>query len=112
MNRLLLALALASLASGLHAAAPKTYQVTGPVVALTDSLIVVQKGDEKWELSRGTAKVDGKLAVGSKVTVYYRMVAETIESKDAAPAAQGKGKAPEAAPAPAPQPKGAEKTKK
>jgi RNase P/RNase MRP subunit p29 len=112
MKRLLLTLALASLAGGLHAAAPKTYQVTGPVVSLTDSVIVVQKGDEKWELSRANAKVDGKLAVGSKVTIQYRMIAETIESKDPAPAGKAKTKAPEPAPAPAPQPKGAEKTKK
>jgi len=28
------------------------YQVTGPVLEVTDSKIVVQKGDEKWELER------------------------------------------------------------
>jgi len=73
------------LALGVRAEATKTYQVTGPVIALTDSVITVQKGDEKWEISRGTAKVDGKLAVGSKVTVYYKMSAESIEVKAASP---------------------------
>ena len=29
----------------------KTYQVTGPVLELTDTTIVVQKGEEKWRKS-------------------------------------------------------------
>lgn len=72
---------------GVHAASAKSYQVTGPVIALTDTVITVQKGDEKWEIARtpGT-KVDGKLAVGSRVTVHYKMSADHIEAKDAAPA--------------------------
>ena len=75
-------------AAGLRAESAKGYQVTVPVVALTDNVITVQKGDEKWEISRTpTTKVDGKLAVGSKVTVYYKMAATDIEVKDAA----GKG---------------------
>jgi hypothetical protein len=36
-----------------HASAPKTYQVTGPVLELTDDAIVVQKGKDKWEIARG-----------------------------------------------------------
>jgi hypothetical protein len=64
---------------------PKEYQVTGPVVALTDGVITVDKNGEKWEIGRSAAtKVDGKLAVGSKVTVYYRMGASAIDVKDAA----------------------------
>lgn len=64
---------------------PKEYQVTGPVVALTDGVITVDKSGEKWEIGRSpTTKVDGKLAVGSKVTVYYRMGATAIDVKDAA----------------------------
>lgn len=71
----------------LQAASAKSYQVTGPVLALTDSVITVQKGDEKWEIARtpGT-KIEGKLAVGSRVTVHYKMAADHIEVKDAAPA--------------------------
>jgi hypothetical protein len=62
----------------------KTYQVTGPVIELTDAMIVVQKGDERWEVSRDAAtKVDGDLKVGQKVTVHYRMTATRIETKSA-----------------------------
>jgi len=62
-----------------------TYQVTGTVVELTAMKIVVQKpNDEKWEIGRdGTAKVDGNLKVGAKVTVYYRMMATKVEVKPA-----------------------------
>ncbi|MBL9199313.1 MAG: hypothetical protein JNL39_02350 [Opitutaceae bacterium] len=73
-------------AVGLHAAGAKSYQVTGPIIALTDSVITVQKGDEKWEIDRSAAtKVDGKLAVGAKVTISYTMVAAKVEVKEAAP---------------------------
>ena len=64
---------------------PKEYQVTGPVLALTDAVITVDKAGERWEIGRSaTTKIDGKLAVGSKVTVYYRMGATAIDVKDAA----------------------------
>ena len=81
-------------ALGLRAESAKGYQVTGPVVALTSNVITVQKGDEKWEIARGSAKVDGKLAVGSKVTVYYKMVADNIDVKDAPAPAPGTDKKP------------------
>ena len=62
------------------------YQVTGPVLELTDSKIVVQKGKEKWEIARTPdTKVNGDLKVGAKVTVEYTMAAKSIEAK-------GKGK--------------------
>ena len=48
------------------------YQVTGPVLEVTDSKIVVQKGKEKWELARDA---------GTKVTVEYRMTATSIEAR-------------------------------
>jgi hypothetical protein len=65
------------------ARAPKKYQVTGKVLELTDELIVVEKGDEKWELARTPqTKVTGKLAVGSKVTIEYTMSAATAEVKE------------------------------
>ena len=64
------------------AKAPKKYQVTGKVLELTEDVIVVEKGDEKWEIGREAAtKVDGKLAVGAKVTIYYTMTAATVEVK-------------------------------
>jgi len=69
------------LGQSLYAAA-KTYQVTGPIIDLTDKMIVVQKGDDRWELERDeNTKVKGELKVGQKVTIHYRMTATTIESK-------------------------------
>lgn len=66
------------------AAGPKTYQVTGPVLEIKGDVIVVEKGNEKWEASREAAtKVDGELKVGSTVTVEYTMDAKKIEVKDA-----------------------------
>lgn len=60
----------------------KTYQVTGPVLELTDSTIVVQKGEEKWQVARDAGtKVTGVLKVGAKVTIQYRCVATDIEVK-------------------------------
>ena len=59
------------------------YQVTGPVLELTDTKIVVEKNKEKWEIARDKdTKVTGELKKGGKVTVEYRMTATTIESKD------------------------------
>jgi hypothetical protein len=64
-------------------AAAKAYQVTGPIVELTDKQIVVQKGDERWEIDRtAETKVTGELKVGQKVTVYYKMQATKVETKD------------------------------
>lgn len=64
------------------AAGPKTYQATGPVTALTDSLITITKGKETWEIARDSnTKVTGELKVGSKVTIEYTMTAATVEVK-------------------------------
>ncbi len=96
-SSLLAAVALATLAlSGSAIAGPKTYQVTGPVLAVTDTAITVQKGDDKWEIVRdGSAKITGELKVGAKVTIEYTMNATTVEVKDSAaakPAGDGKKK--------------------
>ena len=68
-----------------RAASVKTYQVTGPVLEVTPTMIVVQKGNEKWEIARdpGT-KITGDLKVGAKVTIYYKMFATEVEVKPAA----------------------------
>ncbi len=81
-------------------AADKTYQVTGPVLEVTDSSVTVQKGKEKWLLARDKdTKVTGDLKVGSKVTIEYTMKATTVEVKDAKPAKGEKAAAAPAAPA-------------
>jgi hypothetical protein len=85
------------LASTLFLASPlaMAYQVTGPVLEVTDSKIVVQKGKEKWELARdASTKVTGDIKVGDKVTAEYKMTATSIEVKGAGMAkGEEKGKA-------------------
>jgi len=106
MNKtLLFAIAAASslTVSSLRAEAPNSYQVTGPIVEVTDSKIVVMKGKDKWELARtADTKVTGDLKVGGKVTIEYSMSAKSIEAKadkadakpaDKKPAADKKGAA-------------------
>lgn len=69
------------------AAGPNTYQVTGPVLAVTDSVITVEKGKERWEISRdASSKITGDIKVGSKVTIMYTMTATSIEVKADKPA--------------------------
>ncbi|MFV3408641.1 hypothetical protein ACNH6C_08550 [Bdellovibrio bacteriovorus] len=64
------------------ALAAKTYQVTGPIVELSDSRIIVQKGSDRWEIERNpNTKVTGDLKVGQKVTIEYTMAADTVEVK-------------------------------
>jgi hypothetical protein len=67
----------------------KTYQVTGPILELTNDSITVQKGKDKWEIARdASTKVTGDLKVGSKATIQYEMKAASIETKEE----KGKGK--------------------
>lgn len=62
----------------------KKYQVTGPVVKMDEGKVTVQKGDELWEVvTDKDTKVTGTLAVGSKVTIEYKMVATTVTVKAA-----------------------------
>jgi hypothetical protein len=76
-------------ASGAFAASAKSYKVTGPVTALTDSTITVQKGTEKWEIARTSdTKLPDSVKVGSKVKVYYSMSASKVEDVTTAPAAK------------------------
>jgi hypothetical protein len=58
------------------------YQVTGPVLEVTDTMIAVQKGNDRWEIARDAGtKVTGDLKKGAKVTIKYRMIATTVEVK-------------------------------
>ena len=81
MKKLALALVLGALAAP-ALAATKTYQVTGPVLEVTDDAVTVQKGKEKWEIARTPdTKVTGELKKGEKVTIEYRMTATSVEVK-------------------------------
>jgi type 1 fimbria pilin len=93
INLALAASAFALISASAFAAASKTYQVTGPILEVTDTTITVEKGKEKWTVERDatTQVTGGELKVGNKVTISYRMVAVTAEVKG--------GKAEAAAPA-------------
>lgn len=81
------ALAVSLLAASTAFAAGKSYQVTGPVVEVSDAAIVVtqEKGKnkgEKFEFARTPeTKVSGDLVKGAKVTVEYTMTAKSVEVK-------------------------------
>lgn len=65
----------------------KSYQVTGPVEEISNDMIVVMKGKDRWEIARdASSKVPADVKKGDKVTVYYRMTATEVESKAAKPA--------------------------
>jgi hypothetical protein len=79
-------------------AAAKTYQVTGPVLEVNDSMIVVQKGKDRWEIARDKdTNVIGDLKVGNKVTIEYRMNATKVEVKESKKAEAKETKKPAAA---------------
>src|SRR5919198_4446569 len=94
----LLAAASLTLSSVAFAAGAKTYQVTGPVLEVTDTMIAVQKGKDRWEINRDSnTKVTGDLKVGEKVTITYTMTATNVEVKAGK---AGKKEAAKAAPTP------------
>lgn len=82
----LLAAASLVLSSAALAASAKDYQVTGPILEVNDSMIVVEKGKkkERFEIARDSnTKATGDLKVGDNVTVYYSMTASKVEVKAA-----------------------------
>jgi hypothetical protein len=83
LNKLFSLVAAGTLAlSSTALAGAKSYQVTGPVMEVNDSMIVVTKGKERFELDRDSnTKVTGDLKVGDKVTIMYTMTAKEVEVK-------------------------------
>lgn len=60
----------------------KSYQVTGPVVSVTNDAITVMKGKDKWEIAKDAGtKTSGEVKEGDKVTVMYRMTATSIRGE-------------------------------
>ena len=87
MNKTSLLAALAAIALTTSSYSADKYQVTGPIVEVTDSKIVVMKGKERHEFARSAeTKVTGDLKVGAKVTVMYTMTAASVEVKADKPA--------------------------
>jgi hypothetical protein len=82
MHTLRVALVSSLFAVSAFAAGPKSYQVTGEVVDLTDEVVTVLKGKEKFEIARGEVKAEGELKKGAKVTVEYKMTATSVTVKD------------------------------
>jgi hypothetical protein len=96
LARIVSGLALGAWIAGAAAAAESAdkYQVTGPVLEVTDTMIAVQKGKDRWEVARDAGtKVNGDLKVGAKVTIKYRMIATTVDVKAETKAAASKKKA-------------------
>jgi hypothetical protein len=88
--------------SAAFAAEAKDYQVTGPVLEVTSSMIAVQKGKDRWELARDSnTKASAEPKVGDKVTIHYSMTATNIEVK----AEKGAKKEAKTAASPAASPK-------
>ena len=73
---------MAAVAAMLLGTAAYAYQVTGPVLDVTDTKIVVEKDKERWEIARDKeTKGDKNIKKGDRVTIQYRMTATEIESK-------------------------------
>src|SRR5436189_3002048 len=78
----LLAAASLALSSSAFAAGAKTYEVTGPVLEVNDSMIAVQKGKDRWEINRDSStKVTGDVKVGDKIHITYTMTATEADVK-------------------------------
>ena len=62
----------------------KDYQVTGPVIDVKDDVIIVKKGSDNWEIARDKdTKTTGEIKKGDKVMIKYKMIATSIEGKEA-----------------------------
>jgi len=85
----LLTATILTLNTSVFAAAGKTYQITGTIVAATGTTLAVEKGGERYEFAIDPATIKGsaELKVGSTVTVTYVMSATKIESSGAPAAA-------------------------
>jgi len=85
MKRLLGLIVAAAFVASASLALAKDYQVTGPVVDVTNDQITVKKGTENWEIARDKdTKTTGEIKKGDRVTIKYKMIATGIESKSTA----------------------------
>ena len=88
MKGLLGLLVAAAFVASASLALAKDYQVTGPVVDVTNDQITVKKGADNWEIARDKdTKTTGEIKKGDRVMIKYKMIATTIESKSTAKAA-------------------------
>ena len=70
-----------AMSTSVFAAAGKTYEMTGTIVAATGTTLAIEKGGEKYEFAIDPASIKGsaELKVGSTVTVTYVMSATKVE---------------------------------
>jgi WD40 repeat protein len=58
---------------------PKRYRLTGVILEWNDSMIAVQKGNDRWEIARDSnTNIRGDLKSGAKVTTTYVMTASEV----------------------------------
>ena len=77
-----------AMSTSVFAAAGKTYEMTGTIVAATGTTLAIEKGGEKYEFAIDPASIKGsaELKVGSTVTVTYVMSATKVETRGASAA--------------------------
>ena len=75
------ALSLSLTTNSLRAADAKTYQVTGPVLEVNDGYIVVQKGEDKWQIAHSKSTKGAAVKVGDKVCRGANKTGMTVRSK-------------------------------
>ena len=94
MKQILATLVAAAFLAASSVALAKDYQVTGPVIDVKDDVIIVKKGSDNWEIARDKdTKATGEIKKGDKVMIKYKMIATTIEGKEAPKGkAEAKGK--------------------
>ena len=64
----MLAAVVLAIAGTAQAGSTKSYRVPGPVVEMNDSMIVVMKGKDRWEIARdASTKMQGDVKVGAKI---------------------------------------------
>jgi hypothetical protein len=79
---LLAAITLVFSSAAMAGGSAKTYQVTGPVLAVSDNMIAVQKGKDRWEINRdSSSNVPSDVKIGDKVTITYTMTAKDVTVK-------------------------------
>jgi hypothetical protein len=82
MKKLVLMVVAVAFVASVAFAGGKTYQFTGKVLEIKDNVIVVEKGKEKFEMTKdANTKIKGDVKVGAKVTVQYESRAVEIEVK-------------------------------
>ena len=93
MKHLFAALVAVAFLTTASMALAKDYQVTGPVVDVKDDVIIVKKGADNWEIARDKdTKTTGEIKKGDRVMIKYKMIATSIEGKEA-PKAKAEAKA-------------------